>query len=174
MRWWTKLSWDQTSCCWMKQAVVRWSKLCLLLDPHLVSSYLVSSYILHSSSESSQLKHFNKYSSMNPHKIEGLVSTKQVWFLLLPSTSVKILFYFTGILVMKAFIRGASISPNPRLPSFRKYWAPISPNAFCLGSHLSEFNYGEGSNFSEFLDFFQWPFLTSKCQNFEKSYNFFF
>ena len=34
----------------------------------------------------------------------------------------------------------------------------------------ANFSYWEGSNLSDFYDFFKWPFLTFKCQNFEKSY----
>ena len=60
--------------------------------------------------------------------------------------------------------------------------APISPKTlgsnlskllFCLGSYLSDklkFSYWEGSNLSAFYNFFKWPFLTFKCQNFGKSY----
>ena len=44
---------------------------------------------------------------------------------------------------------GASISPNPRLPSSQKYWAPISPNDF-LQRERSYFS-DRGSNPSEFV-----------------------
>ena len=66
--------------------------------------------------------------------------------------------------------RGASVSPNPRLPSFRKFWAPIFPNCFLLKLQSLRIQLLGRLQFLRFLLFFKWPFLTSKCQNFEKSY----
>ena len=53
------------------------------------------------------------------------------------------------------------------LQSLRMQGSNLSELLFAL-AHLSEFNYWEGSNFSDFFCFLKWPFLTLKCQIFWK------
>ena len=69
---------------------------------------------------------------------------------------------------------GTPISPNPRLPSLRKHGDPIFPNCFFLLRLLSlqhpRTQLLGGLQSPRFLQFFKWPFLTFKCQNFGKSH----
>ena len=60
--------------------------------------------------------------------------------------------------------RGALISPNPRLPSFRKSRAPIFPNCFLLKLLSLRIQLIGGVQFLWFLLFFKTAFLTFKCQ----------
>ena len=97
-----------------------------------------------------------------------LVDYYQTWFLSQTDEKIQSIdcLFFSKYLPL----RGASVSPNPRLPSFRKFWTPIFPNCFLLKLQSLRIQLLGRLQFLRFLLFFKWPFLTSKCQNFEKSY----